>query len=280
MKIATTVTYLGLGAVELDPDSATSWVERPIVLETVFGGSIVLGGGATVSPDLGNLIEGRLNGIYTGAAAVSAIVEEETEALAALAESAVQPEALDAALAGKVDKIDGYGLSQSNFTADEKAKLAGIEGSHYRGTFTATESLPADGEPGDYADVDEGVGQDVIRYIWDASDDEWIAQAAPASPLTGAQIKALYEGEPDTNAFGDADKIKLDGIAAEATKNASDSSLRDRSTHTGTQAQSTITGLTTALADLNARTVVTQLTQAAYDALPTKDSNTLYVIIG
>jgi hypothetical protein len=40
-----------------------------------------------------------------------------------------------------------------------------------------------------------------------------------------------------------ADKSKLDGIAAGATVNASDAALRDRSTHTGTQAAGTITGL-------------------------------------
>lgn len=38
-------------------------------------------------------------------------------------------------------------------------------------------------------------------------------------------------------------RTKLDGIAAGATVNASDAQLRDRSTHTGTQALSTITGL-------------------------------------
>ena len=38
-------------------------------------------------------------------------------------------------------------------------------------------------------------------------------------------------------------KTKLDGIAAGATVNASDAQLRDRSTHTGTQALSTIAGL-------------------------------------
>ena len=38
-------------------------------------------------------------------------------------------------------------------------------------------------------------------------------------------------------------KTKLDGIAAGATANATDAQLRDRSTHTGTQALSTITGL-------------------------------------
>lgn len=40
-----------------------------------------------------------------------------------------------------------------------------------------------------------------------------------------------------------ADKSKLDGIASGATANATDAQLRDRSTHTGTQAASTITGL-------------------------------------
>ena len=43
-----------------------------------------------------------------------------------------------------------------------------------------------------------------------------------------------------------ADKAKLDGVAAGATANATDAQLRDRSTHTGTQAGSTITGAFTA----------------------------------
>jgi hypothetical protein len=44
-----------------------------------------------------------------------------------------------------------------------------------------------------------------------------------------------------------ADKTKLDGVATGATVNATDAALRDRSTHTGTQAISTVTGLQTAL---------------------------------
>lgn len=42
-------------------------------------------------------------------------------------------------------------------------------------------------------------------------------------------------------------KTKLDGIAAGATANSTDAQLRDRTTHTGTQAISTVTGLQTAL---------------------------------
>lgn len=47
---------------------------------------------------------------------------------------------------------------------------------------------------------------------------------------------------------GSSAKTKLDGIATGATANSTDAQLRDRATHTGTQAASTITGLGTAAA--------------------------------
>lgn len=47
--------------------------------------------------------------------------------------------------------------------------------------------------------------------------------------------------------FTSVDKSKLDGIAANATANSTDSQLRQRSTHTGTQPISTVSGLQTAL---------------------------------
>ncbi|MGY2498485.1 hypothetical protein, partial [Klebsiella pneumoniae] len=55
----------------------------------------------------------------------------------ALADTAVQPGALSVQLDLKVDKVAGYGLSQENFTAAEKAKLAGLEGSHFKGVFAS-----------------------------------------------------------------------------------------------------------------------------------------------
>ncbi|SIS11535.1 beta strand repeat-containing protein [Williamsia sterculiae] len=50
-----------------------------------------------------------------------------------------------------------------------------------------------------------------------------------------------------TNDYTTAEQSKLAGIAPGATQNASDAALRDRSTHTGSQAISTVTGLQTAL---------------------------------
>lgn len=152
----------------------------------------------------------------------------------ALADTAVQPGALSVQLDLKVDKVAGYGLSQENFTAAEKAKLAGLEGSHYRGTFinfTALQTALPDAEEGDYADVDAGAGAPVQRYIWDESDSEWVAQAGSADPVTAAQVKALYESNPDTNAYTDAEKSKLGGIAAGATANANTDSLAEGATN-------------------------------------------------
>ena len=60
-------------------------------------------------------------------------------------------------------------------------------------------------------------------------------------------VKLRYEANPDTNAFGDAEKAKLAGISPGATANAADADLRDRATHTGTQAIATVAGLQTAL---------------------------------
>lgn len=142
-----------------------------------------------------------------------------TAAQGALADTAVQPAALTVQLDLKVDKVAGYGLSQENFTAAEKAKLAGLEGSHYRGTYlnlTALQTALPTAEPGDYADVDAGAADPVQRYIWDDNDGEWVAQAGSADPVTAAQVKTLYESNPDTNAFTDAEKSKLGGVAASA----------------------------------------------------------------
>lgn len=65
----------------------------------------------------------------------------------------------------------------------------------------------------------------------------------PELNTLGSVIKSTYEAEPDTNAFTDAEKVKLAGIENEATKNASDTNLLDRSNHTGVQPASTISDL-------------------------------------
>jgi len=126
------------------------------------------------------------------------------------------------ALAGKVDAQAGYGLSQENFTSDEKDKLAGLEGSKWKGEFVSLAALQAafpTAEPGSNAFVDLGVGEDVVKYIWDSTDQKWVLQQGESADLTPAQIKSRYESNPDTNTFTDAEKSKLSGIASNATNN-------------------------------------------------------------
>lgn len=67
---------------------------------------------------------------------------------------------------------------------------------------------------------------------------------------TAEDIKTLYESNSDTNALTNELLIKLQGIAAEATKNNTDAFLRNRANHTGEQSISTITGLRTELDNL------------------------------
>lgn len=126
-----------------------------------------------------------------------------------------------AALDLKVDKVAGKELSSNDFTTAEKIKLASLEDSHFRGTFRSLAALQAaipSGLAGDYADVDTAPGQDMVRCIWDTTNRVWTQQAGEVTALTAAQVKTLYESNPNTNAFTNADKTKLQGIEAQANK--------------------------------------------------------------
>lgn len=164
-----------------------------------------------------------------------ALAGKASSAQGALADTAVQPAALSVLLDLKVDKIAGYGLSQENFTPAEKAKLAGLDGPLWKGTYTslaALQSAHPTAEPGSSAHVDAGLGDPVKVYNWDASDGEWVAGGGDAAPVTAAQVKILYESNPDTNAFTNAEKSKLGGVAAGATANANTDSLPESATPT------------------------------------------------
>lgn len=163
----------------------------------------------------------KLDGIQAGATANATDAQLRDRATHTGTQAMSTVEGLETALDGKVGKQTGYGLSQSDFTPAEKAKLAALEGSRFKGVFASLAALQT-GVPspaaGDYADVD-APGQDVSRYIWDASDAEWVKQSGEVAPLTAAQVKGLYEANPDTNAFTDAERTKLQGVAAGATAN-------------------------------------------------------------
>jgi hypothetical protein len=124
------------------------------------------------------------------------------------------------ALGDKVDKDGTKVLSDTNYTQAEKDKLAGLESSHFKGLYnsvTALETAHPTASAGDYANVDLGTGNKVSRYAWDVDDSKWEAQSGESTEETAASIKTKYESNPDTNAFTDNDKAKVDGIEAGAT---------------------------------------------------------------
>jgi hypothetical protein len=125
------------------------------------------------------------------------------------------------ALGLKVDKVTGKGLSTNDFTTAEKTKLAGLESSHFKGEYTTITALNGvTGAAGDYAYVDAGSGQDVTAYVWDTSNSKWVEQKGITTAETSATVKTKYEANADTNAYTDAEKSKLAGIAAGAQVNA------------------------------------------------------------
>lgn len=69
------------------------------------------------------------------------------------------------------------------------------------------------------------------------------------SSVAGATLSdALESITVGPGGLAPADRAKLDGIQSGATANSTDAQLRDRATHTGTQAISTVTGLSSAIA--------------------------------
>lgn len=120
--------------------------------------------------------------------------------------------------AAKVDKVPGKGLSPEEYTTDEKTKLAGLESSHFKGTYTSLaelQSVHSTASAGDYADVDSAAGSNVQRYIWDVTDSAWIVQEGSGTTETAASIKTKYESNPDTNAYTDAEKTKVANVPAD-----------------------------------------------------------------
>lgn len=138
---------------------------------------------------------------------------------AAAPDEAVVLSQLNTSLENKVDKEAGKGLSEDNFTTDEKLKLSGLESPKFKGQFLSFADLTsADvGEIGGYAYVDGGVGGTVDLYIWDAVNSLWEIVVGESTAETPASIKSKYESNPDTNAFTDDLKNKLEAFTANFT---------------------------------------------------------------
>lgn len=194
-----------------------------------------------------------LNKPTLGTAASQNVGAFATASQGVLADTAVQPSdltpyALTEDVPQNTDELP-EGVINKFVTQAEKDKIAAIGPNHYKGIFATLADLIA-GVPspvaGDYAEVSGDENEPTQRYFWDSVLSEWVPQGGAVTP---EEVKTLYESNPNTNAFTDSEKGKLSGIAIGATVNATNAQLRDRSTHTGTQAISTVEGLQMVLSD-------------------------------
>lgn len=183
----------------------------------------------------------------------------------------IRPTAGDSAkFEAKQDTESGKGLSQEDFTTTLKDKLDNIESNAQVNDIPVANLVSTDNTKplaasqgkilkdlvdtidsllqSDDAALDEL--QEIVDFIkLNRSDLNALSIASIAglsSALAGKQpLAAVLTGT--TSSFTTALKNKLDGVEAGATANDTDINLKNRANHSGEQAQSTITGLITAL---------------------------------
>lgn len=172
----------------------------------------------------------------------------------------------------KVDREDGKGLSANDFTNAEKAKLEGIAAQATRNatdaqlrdrtTHTGAQAIStitglqaaldarAPKENPTFTGTVSGISKAMVGLpnVDNTADADKPVSTAQQAALANKVDKVAGKGLSAED-FTAEHKAKLDGVAAQATKNATDAQLRDRSTHTGTQAISTVQGLQSALSE-------------------------------
>lgn len=127
-----------VGDVAIRPDISSSFILQAEPASSLANWQQILtpaaGGGAAVGSATPQALGSATPGVSGNASRedhvhplpTPASIGAATSAQGALAESAVQPEELTAALADKVDKVAGKGLSTNDYTTPEKTKLAGV----------------------------------------------------------------------------------------------------------------------------------------------------------
>ena len=106
-----------------ESDTQTVNVDLSGLLTTALAGKVDKETGKGLSHnDFTDAYKNKLDGIAAGATAVTV-----DSTLSGSSENPVQNKVVNEALGGKVDKVQGKGLSENDYTTAEKTKLAGIE---------------------------------------------------------------------------------------------------------------------------------------------------------
>lgn len=127
--------------------------------------------------------------------------------------------AVAAALTNKVDKAAGKVLSDENYTTADKDKVAGIQAGAQVNAVTSVS-----GRIGAVTLTKEDVG---LPNVDNTTDINKPISTATASALSGKVDKVSGKGLSESD-YTTAEKTKLAGVAAEATKNRADSENADK----------------------------------------------------
>lgn len=127
----------------------------------------------------------------------------------------------------------GYATTDTTYTASTGLDLSGTAFSVKYGTAAGT---AAQGN-------DSRINNGQTAYGWGNHASAGYAVASSVNTALSAKVDKVAGKDLSANDFTNADKGKLDGVAAGATKNATDAHLLNRANHTGTQPHTTITGL-------------------------------------
>jgi len=129
-------------------------------------------------------------------------------------DAALMADIANTEVAKKENSVNGKGLSEEDYTTQDKNKLAGLEGSLFKGVHKSLADLesahPAVSQSaGGYAYIKTGPMDTEKLAILDTG--VWIEQGGTGGggTLSSAQIKSLYEANNNTNAFTDDDKAKV-----------------------------------------------------------------------
>lgn len=168
-------------------------------------------------------------------AATSADASKTAAAASATTAATQATSASASASAANQAMLDAQAAAQQAAGGGEPTIIAGNTGQYWRGDKTWQTLNKA------------AVG---LSNVDNTSDADKPISTAQQTALDGKAAASHTHADATTGASGlmsGADKTKLGGIATGATANATDAQLRDRATHTGSQAISTVTGLQTAL---------------------------------
>lgn len=93
-----------------------------------------------------------------------------------------------------------FTLEDGSFLYVDVSTLNATAYQPYKGTYVSELSLTTTHPTalvGDYADVDLGIGEGAVRYIWDDDDSVWRMQLGASSSLSDAQVAVAYSNEVD-----------------------------------------------------------------------------------